>query len=107
MISLATFNSACIRESKHVTAGIVSLRQTSTSTMDFYVDLLLRETAGHESANLMLFLNNSVAIGKCKSHILCYVSFIKEIFGAKTQNWLARPSMCTSPIKIHFSHSGS
>lgn len=71
MISLATFISACTRESKHVTAGIAPFLQTSTSTMDFYVDLLLRETDGHVSANLILFLNKTVAIGKCKSHLLC------------------------------------
>lgn len=105
MVSLAVFVSACIRESKHVTAGILPLLQTSPSTMDFYVDLLPKETAGHVSANLVLFLNNSVAAGK--SHILCCVSFIKEIPGVKTQNWLARPSMGTSPITIPFSHGGS
>lgn len=75
--------------------------------MDFYVDLLPRETTGLVSENLILFLNNPVGTGKCKSHVLCYVSFIKEIRGAKTQNWLAKPSMDISPIKIHFSHGQS
>lgn len=96
MISLTTFVSACIRESKHVAAATLPLLQTSPSTMDSYVDLLPRETTGHVSADLILLLNNSVATGECKSYILCCVSFIKEILGAKTQNWLARPSMYIS-----------
>lgn len=78
-----------------------------TSTMDFFVDLLPRETSGQVSANLILFLNNFVATGKYKSDALCYVSFIKELRGAKTQNWLARPRMATAPIRINFSHGGS